>query len=330
MTECQRCGAKAHNAYICPKCEQTAKRLLLELPWWLDRLTEAAVGQTRMSDNGGRKSARRRDLDGEAPLAACIELLPAGEDDLDKARKARERTALAHALAAGGVNARASELLAEVADALRYWIKVLCEARNAVYTPHRGANVHSLGSGEALWLAGNVAAISASEDAGEIIGDIEAHHDDIVRVVNRPVRMMNLGPCPTWDERANRTCGVTLRTTQDSIEVHCPRCKRTHTCNRLLLERMDEAERTKLTFEEVLRVNLDQPAEWQIAPRTLRHWRSTGVLRAHQWRRADGRLGLTQHGDDDVPLYLWADVKRLQLRKPQKAATGAAAHERGA
>ena len=328
MTECQRCGAnRANNAFLCFRCEKHAKRLLLELPWWLDRLTEAAVGQTRMSDNGGRKSARRKDLDGEKTLAECIEPFPdPNEDDLERARKAREKAALAHALAAGGVNARASELLAEIADALRYWIKVLCEARNATYTPHRATNVHSLGSSEALWLAGNVAAISASDDAAEIIGDIETHHDEIVRVVNRPVRVMNLGPCPTFDERKNQACGVTLRATQDSIEVHCPRCKRTHNCNRLLLERMDEAERTKLTFEEVLRVNLDQPIEWQIAPRTLRHWRSSGALRAHQWRRADGRLGLTRHDDDDVPLYLWADVKRLQLRKPQKAATGAAAH----
>ena len=299
--------------FLCPKCEQLAKRLLLELPWWLDRLTEAAVGQTRMSDNGGRKSARRKDLDGEAELAACIELLPKG-DDLEKARKEREKAALAHALAAGGVNARASELLAEVADSLRYWIKVLCDARNAAYAPYRSPLVFSLGSGEALWLAGNVAAISASEDAMDIIGDIETHHEDIVRVVNRPVRIVYLGRCPTWIEGDNRACGVALRTPDDSVEVYCPRCRRTHNCHRLALERMDEAERTQLTFDQVLRVNQDQPPDWQISPRTLRHWRSSGMLRAQS------------HDTDGVELYAWGDVKRLQLRKPQKAMTGAAAH----
>jgi hypothetical protein len=313
MTECQRCGAKA-QLFLCVKCEAQIQDLLNELPWWLDRLTEAAVGQTRMGDNAGRKSARRRDLDGEAELASCIELLP-NEDDLDKARKAREKAALAHALAAGGVNAKASELLGEIADSLRYWIKVLCDARGCTYIRHTSPRAFSLGSSEAMWMAANIGAIAASEDAIDIATDIETHHDDIVRVVNRPVRVVYLGRCPTWIDRDNRACGVSLRTPDDSIEVYCPRCRRTHNCHRLLLERMDEAERTQLTFEQVLRVNLDQPPDWQISPRTLRHWRASGMLRAQA------------HDADGVALYAWGDVKRLQLRKPQKAMTGAAARK---
>jgi hypothetical protein len=37
---------------------------------------------------------------------------------------------------------------------------------------------------------------------------------------------------------------------------------------------------------------------------------------------------LTQQDAEDVPLFSWADVKRLQLRKPQRAATGASAHRK--
>lgn len=312
MTECQRCGARS-QMFLCAKCERLTRDLLMELPWWLDRLTEAAVGQTRMGDNAGRKSARRKDLDGEAELASCIELLP-NEDDLDKARKAREKAALAHALAAGGVNAKASELLGEIADSLRYWIKVLCDARGQHYQAVQAPNAISHGAKEAIWLAMYVGAISASEDAADILGDIETHHDDIVRVVNRPVRIVYFGRCPTWIEDDNRACGVPLRTPDDSVEVYCPRCRRTHNCNRLLLERMDEAERAHLTFDQILRINLDQPPDWQISPRTLRNWKATGMLRPRS------------HNADGVALYAWGDVKRLQLRKPQKVMTGAAAH----
>ena len=48
-------------------------------------------------------------LDGDAELASCIEQLPS-DDDLDKARRKRQQLAR-HALATGGINARASELL---------------------------------------------------------------------------------------------------------------------------------------------------------------------------------------------------------------------------
>ena len=74
MTECRRCGAKA-QLFLCPRCTTTLQRTLDDLPWWLNRLTEAAVGQTRMSDNAGRKSAARRDgrcWDGEYGEFSCL------------------------------------------------------------------------------------------------------------------------------------------------------------------------------------------------------------------------------------------------------------------
>lgn len=281
-----------------------------------------------MSDNGGRKSARRNGLDGDALLASCIEPLPA-DDDLDKARKAREKAALDHALAAGGVNARASELLGEIADSLAYWCRVLCESRGMTYEPwvikHRPS---APGQTHAEWLRAHLHSIAASENADDIAMDVESHLEDIVRLVNRPIRTMFLGTCPTWIEDDNRPCGTRLRAPQDSIEVYCPRCRTTHNCLRLLLELMNKAESQVHTFKDLVRINASQHEDWRIPESTLRNWRDTGALRAHQWVRPDGRKGLTQHGPEDVPLYSWADVKRLQLRKPQKLATGAAAHRR--
>jgi hypothetical protein len=47
MTECQRCGGRA-TLFLCPRCESHLDKLLRELPWWLERLTETAVGATRL------------------------------------------------------------------------------------------------------------------------------------------------------------------------------------------------------------------------------------------------------------------------------------------
>lgn len=332
MTECQHCDSAVNDAYLCSRCRDELHTELAELPWWLDRLTETALGQTRMSDNGGRKSAPRKDLDGDRELAACIEQLPAG-DDLEMARNGRQKAALAHALATGGVNARASELLAEIASGLVYWCLVLCETNGINYEPLPSRR--SLGANHAHWLASNIDLIASSQDAGDIAADILGRDkrrrgitDQIVQVINRPIRMVYLGNCQTWMDDDMSACGFTLRAPEDSVEVYCPGCKRTHNCHRLLLELVDRAEREVVTFDELSRTNRLMHAEYRVATRTLQHWRASGLLRARQWVRPDGRRGLTQHGPDDVPLYSWADVKRLQLRKPQKAVTGAAARQK--
>jgi hypothetical protein len=321
VTECRRCGAKA-TLFLCQRCTDALQRTLAELPWWLNRLTEAAIGQTRMADNGGRRSARRKDLDGDAPLASMIELLPAG-DDLDKARAKRQRVALAHALATGGINARASELLGAIADSLGYWVRVMCEHRGILAPTNNGAVYGALW---AKWLAVNVAAIAASEEADDIAGDIHGMLEDIVTIVNRPIPVRELGPCPTWDEQRNGPCRNDLRAPADALETYCRRCKTTHGVNRLLLARFAEAERSLLTFDRLCKVNKMQPGDFQIPLRTLQHWRRVEVLKPRGWMRPDGRHGIARHTDDDQPLYSWADVRTLRVSRPQKARTGAAAH----
>jgi hypothetical protein len=277
----------------------TAQTTLSDLPWWLSRLTEAAVGQTRMTDNAGRKSARRKDLDGDTELAACIELLPKA-DDLEKARKARQEAALAHALATGGVNHRASELLAEISDSLAYWCRVLCEARGENYTPYKASPLPTaLGAEHARWLRINTGAIAGHQDAADILGDIETHLEDIVRIVNRPIRWWHLGECPGW--RDDEPCLNELRVPEGSEEVQCRRCKTRHTVHLLLLARKAEAENKHMTKRELTRYNRELPAEFQIPPRTLQHWLDSGRLAAC----------LELAGD---PLYSWVDVRLLMLR----------------
>lgn len=309
MTECRQCGAKSNNAFLCGRCTDKLRDILAAMPWWLDRLTETAIGQTRMSDNAGRKSAARRDLDGDAELAACIEMLPAREEDLEKARRMREKAALAHALATGGINAKASELLATIADSLGYWTRVLCE--------QRGADVPTLPAGPAkgaslaAWLAINSAAIALSEDAADIAGDIAGHMDDIIKTINRPQRWWALGECPTQiDDREE--CGTELRAPAETEEVQCRKCGTRHNVHRLLLARKADAEKNLMTRRQLIRYNRELPAEFQVAPRTLRHWLQTGRLCA-----------CSGDDDDDDPLYSWVDVQMLVLAKPQILPTGA-------
>lgn len=337
MTECQGCDGKA-QLFLCSKCCELLKTTLAELPWWLHRLTETALGQTRLSDNGGRKSAPRKGLDGNATVASCIEVLPGNGEDLDKARKARERAALFHALAAGGCNGRASELLAEISDSLAYWARVLCEERGLAYEPLRYVGRKfigplrrnevrdqppgSYGVNHVQWLMGNVQAVATSESAGEILSDICGRDDtrpamveQIAQIVNRFRPPRHLGQCPTWLERRNSVCGVELRAPLDDIEVHCPRCRVTHNVNRLLLARIDEAERQPLTIGKILQVNRMQPEGYRVPDRTLRRWRKSGQLPARAYMRPGGRRVPTRHGDEDEPLYLWADVRELRTRE---------------
>lgn len=326
-TTCRRCKGAVLDAFLCAECTTDLRDTLAELPWWLDRLTETALGQTRMGDNAGRKSARRKDLDGDAELAACIEVLP-GDDDLDKARRKRQQAALAHALATGGINARASELLAEIADSLAYWCRSLCETRGLTYTPQPTGR--ALGVNHARWLARNVDAIAASEDAADITADIlgrdRARHGliaQIERAVNRPWRWWPLGACPTpirlegpaQDGRLHPSarCATELRAREDAREIRCPECHHLHNVHRLLWSRKSEAESEPMTERELVRYNRELPPEFQVPPRTLQHWLVTG------------RLCACGEADGD-PLYSWIDVRLLVVRRPQAAVTGAAAH----
>ena len=282
MSDCQRCGGRANDAFLCRTCQAALTEHLSALPWLQHRLTEAALGQTKMSDNGGRKSAPRAGLDGDKPAAAYIEPLPTikgDDDDLSKARKAREKLALSHALATGGINARASELLATIADALGYWCRVLCEARGLTYAPPVIANRPiAFGEAHAIWLLGNVAVIALSEEADDIAGEIEDHVSDIVRVINRPVRYWALGDCPGWIDKEYRECQADLRVVEGTEEVQCRQCGTRHDVHRLLLSRKYEADGKPMTWRQMRRYNRELPPEFQAPMRTLEHWLKTGKL----------------------------------------------------
>lgn len=315
MAECQRCGSKS-QLFLCPTCTAKVQRQLNEMPWWLNRLTEAACGQTKMSDNGGRRSTPRTGIKGEALLAECIESFPnEREEDLERARRQRAQTALAHALAAGGVNPRASELLATIVDSLQYWVKDLCDSRGIQYEPlrFRGSKFigplqlgevrksrpKSAGADYALWMAEYISAIASSEYADDIVGDIEGHMADIEKAVNRPIPTRYL-KCQTWMEDQRQVCGMDLRAKADDIEVFCRKCRATHNVNRLQLLMREALEREMLTVKQILDYNRTLPEEFRVNERRLRRWRQNNKLQP---------CGFREGGE---PMYRWADVQRLK------------------
>lgn len=312
MTQCQHCGGDA-QLFLCGKCTDTLRDTLREMPWWLRRLTETETGQARLSTNGGRKSTRGRDLDGDAELAHMLGELPE-RMHLDQARHDRRQRALASALAAGGCNARAAELLATIADSLAFWCRVICETRGLTYVPGVIRNRPSAyGQNHAEWLWVHHRSIACDENAADIMRDVIAFRREAETVVNRGVRWQALGKCPgvirlegpSMDGKTHPTadCGRELRAHDEQTDVRCPDCRTVHSVARLQWGRMCDAEAAPLPWADLCRVNKNQPDEYRVPPRTLRMWRQNCDLMP------------AAIDDDGNPLYRWADVQRVKSEK---------------
>lgn len=364
IAQCQACGAPSRDAFLCGRCVSRLRQMLADLPWWIDRLAEAAVGQVRHSDGSRSAASEPPGLKGDdevlarcrcghpehelsdvcgAPIPTTIMvLLDEPDDDGNLTAEqpgepypcgCREYAPVANQfrlqdqfLAAGGVNARASRLTDKVGNALTTIVRDLCESRGAelpsqlLTTSQTGRTGVALYCQLARWLSGQISAIAANEGAGQIYAELHTlmgddHHEgEIGRVVNRPVPMRWLGRCPTWVEDKRAACGFELRCRQDAAEVYCPRCRQVHNPDRLQLLMMNDLERKKLTWEQLLKANRMQPEEFQVKERELRRWRQLGKLKPRGYRRGgpDGSLVISRHSNDDVPLYLWPDVRRLR------------------
>lgn len=53
MTECLCCARKT-DLFLCSSCQGELRRQLADLPWWMERLAESALGQTKLGDGGRR------------------------------------------------------------------------------------------------------------------------------------------------------------------------------------------------------------------------------------------------------------------------------------
>ncbi len=100
MSQCRVCEGHA-QLFLCVTHISSLRDALRDLPWWLRRLEESAVGDVRLGD-GGRRGTRAHELDEYTG--------PDGADKLDQAGR-DGKFAIDKALAAGRVNAKASRQL---------------------------------------------------------------------------------------------------------------------------------------------------------------------------------------------------------------------------
>jgi hypothetical protein len=273
---------------------------LIALPWWIERLAEAAVGQVRLGD-GGRGSTRREPFKG------------------DDAAPENDPALLRRFLAAGRVNARASDLLDEITNTLSTWVRHICETRG-IEVPGIGRTTQMAC---AIWLSQNVGAIACDEAAGEAFSELCGLTSRIETVINRPIPPRDCGPCPSIVDACKPSrdpkvadcemahphrCGTSLLAPHGDTWVKCPKCKGLHEVESLITRLLNETAYMQFTIPELCEVAL--PRLEEVVPRaTLHHWHAKGWLQPKGWRRVRGKT---------IPLFVLADVRRLRRERAVK------------
>lgn len=319
-TTCQNCQGKA-QVFLCARCQGELRQMLADLPWWIDRLAEAAVGHAKLGDGGRAHTpegiARYADERIDEDTGERV-----GDDNLRRdiaaGRLNRDRV-----LAAGRVNARASRLLDRVQNSLTTIVRDVCESRgvdlppSVATAPKTGvAACHRI----ARWLSSNLGAISAGEDAGQTFREIQGLMGDgkrdgeIAKLINRPVQPRFCGPCPTYVDH-NRHCGKLLYAKREAIEVYCPVCRATHNVDRITQHLTARINVLRFTSSEVLVImnTLGTP----IPERSWLRWRKDGRVKIRGFKRPDnhdgtrGAIRINRHSDDDEPTYRLEEVRKV-------------------
>jgi hypothetical protein len=237
----------------------------------------------------------------------------------------------AQLLAAGRVNARASDLYDEIVNALSTTIRDLCETRGILVTPD--LRMPAL---MALWLADSVSAIAASDGAGETFDELYGLTGRIEKVIDRPEPPRFVGPCPSPRERPDgraRECGTALRARRQDTHVRCPVCKSLHNIESLTDQLVNRTAYHRYSLATIYRILVaTAPDDQPMVPRsTFYAWckkaREDGRLKIKGYQRPKAnpddpnelsRIVINRHSAADEPLYLVSDVRRVVNEKPAR------------
>ena len=295
--ECLGCTAPA-ALFLCARCQTELRAQLHDLAHGpkvnghttaglLDACEDVVLRRTRLSTGGGH---RKKGDEQPAPFAP-------DEERLDKDGRVIPSR-----------QEKAARLLTSARNTLSTTIRDLCEARG-VECPA----IPDVGD-MALWLAGNIHAIACDESAGKVRAEVDSLVRSIKTVVDKPIAIQRLGYCPT--ELDGQQCRTLLSAREDAIEVYCPKCRTTRSCDRMRAITAAEARRTYITWEQVLEANKEFGAlegrDRRVNERTLQNWRATGALKPRGYLRPSGRRGNHRRSDEDEPLYSWPDVEELR------------------
>ncbi len=295
--ECLGCTAPA-ALFLCARCQTELRAQLHDLAHGpkvnghttaglLDACEDVVLRRTRLSTGGGH---RKKGDEQPAPFAP-------DEERLDKDGRVIPSR-----------QEKAARLLTSARNTLSTTIRDLCETRG-VECPE----IPDVGD-MALWLAGNIHAIACDESAGKVRAEVDSLVRSIKTVVDKPIAIQRLGYCPT--ELDGQQCRTLLSAREDAIEVYCPKCHTTRSCDRMRAITAAEARRTYITWDQVLEANKEFGAlegrERRINERTLQNWRATGALKPRGYLRPSGRRGNHRRSEEDEPLYSWPDVEELR------------------
>ena len=295
--ECLGCTAPA-ALFLCARCQTELRAQLHDLAHGpkvnghttaglLDACEDVVLRRTRLSTGGGH---RKKGDEQPAPFAP-------DEERLDKDGRVIPSR-----------QEKAARLLTSARNTLSTTIRDLCETRG-VECPE----IPDVGD-MALWLAGNIHAIACDESAGKVRAEVDSLVRSIKTVVDKPIAIQRLGYCPT--EVNGAQCRTLLSAREDAIEVYCPKCHTTRSCDRMRAITAAEARRTYITWDQVLEANKEFGAlegrERRINERTLQNWRATGALKPRGYLRPSGRRGNHRRSEEDEPLYSWPDVEELR------------------
>lgn len=278
-TKCQHCGAKS-QLFLCRTHIDELREMFTDLPRLAAHLAEAATGQTRL----GERSRRAKSDD--SPMR---------------------------------VNLTASGLLDQVNGTLVRLVRDVSAGRGEPYRAGCGATdpaasgYNSDTTKLSLWLAHHVDDLAGVDTAGARFDEIHAHIGRILSVINRPIPPRFCGPCPTVDDQDDRRqCGMALMARRDAVEVRCPQCGETHNVELLLRRLLAEVDHWRFTRKEILMI-MDTLGD-RLHERTFQRWRKENVIKPRGWRRPDGRISLTNHGENDEPVYRLSDVRAAKGR----------------
>jgi hypothetical protein len=327
---CQVCTAPT-DMFLCPRCTGELRAMLTALvrgpyvtavtgqtksgggwhierrtPGLLEHLAEAAIGQVRLG-GGGRRTR-------DAGLVAYTDPKPAA-DGLGgtEGQRRLEQDAengtlvLAAVLRQGGVNPKASKLLADTNDLLAWFVNTLA-AHGVRRTVFAAVPRHSVpGSIDmADWLAGSMATIPLLEDAGVFYIRLDRLRRRMEQVIDRPEPPRTCGPCPTIVGQQRQECATALEAQHNQTEVTCPSCKQSYDVEQLITRTYNALHYKTFTIRELVDTVLPRLDE-HVPERTLYRWIKSGVLALR---------GENEKGD---AVMLLSDVLSVRRSKPRHA-----------
>ncbi|MGE2733826.1 hypothetical protein [Mycolicibacterium vaccae] len=337
LTSLVSCGTRTDQILQTIKVDDDLSELRMvnrtrKLAGLLEHLRSYAVGQARRGEQARRTHHTPTALHGDDTLASHISPLigcdcPEGECTcpLDKSRDRREHQALNRALAAGGVNTAASQLLAEMHYALGTWAKGIAKTHGITLD-------WKTTTGFAHFLSQNVPKIALDEDAGHFHHRVRAFVRRAEKIINPPEPHRACGPCPTPVEKDHgRTlCATPLTAERAATEVTCPACKETYRVGDLIQRLWDDVDEWHLTRREILLVA--EVLEHTVSVDTFKTWCHRGkkigdppvLQRLHPrgYRRpgeAVGEWHAFRNSPGDKPVYRLIDLRKFMTDKGAKA-----------